>query len=246
MGRKLLRELDSHRFSVDIGGNNKKMLDLLADRLNMKYSPTINHIISTFCVMTPEVKHAFLEFCSTQYTKISKAQRCEGAFGTDFLEKQKEQYLEIAKLINDGKELSIKENEPMKKIKLKDGYLIIPSDWIVLNEDEGHLYSYAGVIECRNSEKYSIPHFVFLNEHKYGGDYTNSLYEKIHQMCIDTWPDFKEIINRQVNPIPDPDLPGNYLNMNEFMSAPTIGYFHLPESTENKNPVCGAMIVRTK
>lgn len=244
MGRKLLRELDSHRFSVDIGGQNKKILDTLADKLNMKYSPTINRIITAFCVMSPEVKQAFLDFCLSQCTTISNLQTNEGEIGKAYLERQKEQYLEIARLINGGAELKIETKARMKRIKLKNGYLEIPSDWIILNENEGHLYSYAGVIECRNSAKYNIPHFVFLNEHKYGCDYTEELYHRVHKMCIEAWPNFSEIIKKQVIPIPNPEQSGSYLNAEEFMSAPTIGYFHLPESTETKEPVCGAKIVR--
>lgn len=246
MGRKLLRELDSHRFSVDIGGKNKKVLDILANRLNMKYSPTINRLITSFCTMTPEVKNSFLEFCLTQCKKISELQKNEGQIGKAFLEEQKKEYLEIAKLINEGIELQIKEEKTIKRVKLKDGYLEIPSEWIVLNESDSDLYSYAGVIECRNSAHYNVPHFVFLNEHKYACDYTDDLYEKVHKMCIEVWPDFKEIIKKQVKPVPDPTTPGNYLNLDEFMAAPTIGHFHLPLNTETKNPVCGAQIVHTK
>ena len=55
-------------------------------------------------------------------------------------------------------------------------------------------------------------------------------------MCIEVWPDFKEIIKKQVKPVPDPTTPGNYLNLDEFMAAPTMGHFHLPLSTETKIP----------
>lgn len=246
MARKTIKELKSHKFSVDVGGENKIALDILSENMKMKYGPTINLLISGICRLHPNVKRELLEFCQTQYISASETQVHAGVMENKELEEQKAQYLTLAKLINDGNHLSVQSSDRMRKVKLKDGYLIIPSNWIVLNEDEGNKYAYAGVVECRNSGLYNVPHFVFLNEYKYGCDYNEELYEYVHSMCIKAWPSFEDIIKKQVKPIPNPLKHGDYLNVKEFLEAPTIGHFHLPESNETNNPVCGAVIIRTK
>lgn len=40
----------------------------------------------------------------------------------------------------------------VQKYDIKNGVLICPKDWIVLNPEEAKNMEYAGVVECRNSE----------------------------------------------------------------------------------------------
>ena len=129
---------------------------------------------------------------------------------------------------------------------MKDGYLIIPKEWIVLNEEDAMYCRYAGVVECRNSAKYGIPHFVFFTHAEYGRDYDTDL---INEMCCNAWPKFKDIMAQQVEPIKDPEKPGEYLNVQEHLASPYIGYFSIDEADSGLRDIedmpYGAMIVRT-
>ena len=62
MGRKRIHDLNSYKFTVDIGGENKKILDDLTENLNIKYGPAVNLIISTFCGMPKMIRQEFKDF----------------------------------------------------------------------------------------------------------------------------------------------------------------------------------------
>lgn len=82
-------------------------------------------------------------------------------------------YIGIATFLNDGRRISIEsiEAEPtLTKYPVKNGILICPDDWIILNQEQADVMMYAGVVECRNSENFGkenfgekIPHFVFFS-----------------------------------------------------------------------------------
>lgn len=247
MGKKTIKELSSHKFSIDISGANKIALDTLSDNMKMKYAPTINKLISGVCNLNPNVKQALLQFCKMQYNYIEELEGKAEKFEKADLKEQKDQYSELATLLNGGIDPNFSSADKMKKIKLKGGYLIIPSDWIVLNEEEASMYEYAGVVEVRrNAEFNDVPHFVFFNEYKRARDYNDVLKDKVNALCSKAYPRYKEIMEKQVVLQHDPNNPGGYLNAEEFRNAPFIGFFHLPDQGDEKDPTCGAMIIRTK
>lgn len=246
MARKRILALSSYKFSMDLSGENKDAVDEATENFGMKYGPFINMLIQRFMRMPDRMKKAFIDFCISQCQEIDRQLEVAGDFEKKNLEKEKEHYLEIARIINGGIDISYEADSDMKKIAMKDGYLIIPKEWIVLNEEDAMYCRYAGVVECRNSAKYGIPHFVFFTHAKYGRDYDTDL---INEMCCDAWPKFKDIMAQQVEPIKDPEKPGEYLNVQEHLASPYIGHFSIDEADSGLRDIedmpYGAMIVRT-
>ncbi len=149
----------------------------------------------------------------------------------------------------------------MKRVMLKDGYLIIPKDFIVLQDtvDAAEKCLYAGVVESRNHEKYGIPHFVFFSNYKYGKEFDDELHTKVYEACAKAYPEFKKYFNMQVD-IPqqkggaekwqDPEF---LARMEKWDQAPCFGLFAIVEKGDplywnsihpNYEPPYGAMIVR--
>lgn len=248
MGRKRIRDLEAYKFSFDINGENKKALDNLTDNLSSKYGPIINLLISTFCRMPEDIKQAFLDFCFEKVEELENQEKVAGEYEKKGLEKEKAYYLQVAKIINVGDELELQdEKSRMVKIELKEGYLVCPADWILLNLEQAKNCHYAGVVECRNSEKYGIPHFVFFSNRQYGTDYDDAFINDVNEMCVSAWPGFREkVLEKQVRPIPDPENRGSYLNGKEYLAAPIVGHFHIYENGEIEEPPYGAVIVKTK
>lgn len=242
MERTPKKNLDSYKFSLDVSGSNKVLLDILAEELGMKYGPVVNMIISTFCDMPEDIKHEFMAFCKSKREELEIIYRVAGDCEKDKIKKERHYYLSIIKLINKGiieniePETIIKER---KKVELKTGYVIIPDDWILLNPEDAKNCMEVDVVECRHSEEYGIPHFVYFTN-----DYKNEDETLIEEMCVKAHPKFREIIDMQVKPLRNSDGKGKILNAEEYMAAPTIGHFPLPEKGENSNPPFGAMIVR--
>lgn len=241
MGRKRIKDLESYKFSFDIGGENKLVLDNLTEKFNAKYGPIINMLITMFCRMPEDIKESFLDFCTLKKIELEKQQKDEDIYWRMDIEEKKEYYLNIAKIINGGVDLKFNDRDNrMKKIELKEGYLTYPSDWILLNSGMANQCYYAGVVECRNSEKYGVPHFVFFSDE----NYDDAFCEKINKMCVKAWPEFQKIIEMQVEPIFDPEKPGRCINVEEHLASPYIGHFHIQEEGAPWNPPFGAVIVR--
>lgn len=253
MGRKRIVDMGTYKFSLNISGENKATVDIATDNLGIKYGPFINLLIRSICRMPESMKNAFINFCMDQCKKLNDQILHAGAFDKKALEEEKARYLEIARLINGGVKLNLEQevdSDPtMQKLALKDGVLIIPKDWIVLNPEDAKNCLYAGVVECRNSAKYGIPHFCFFTNKQYGNEYDQALQDYINKLCCEKWPKFEKIMQQEVKPIPDSENKGQYLNSKEYLASPAIGHFHILATDDklyDNDPPYGAVIIRNQ
>ncbi len=237
-----------HKLSIDLNDKNLKELKRMKTEAGWPYGNTINNLLELLSI-PKSVKEEFYEFTKTQLRSLYKQADSEEIFGLNELNEKITVYTDIAALLNNGVRLSVDDlkEDPMKKIKIKNGYLIVPSDWIDINPDEAEEMPFAGVIECRNSKRYGIPHFLFHTHLERACDYDS---DEINKMCVKVYPEFKDIMNRQVTPEMDPEHPTVMLNEQAFMDAPTIGHFSIyvqddPLYGSNYKPPAGAKIVRT-
>lgn len=128
----------------------------------------------------------------------------------------------------------------MKTIKIKNGILKYPDEWIAIKNKDPEDCEYCGVIECRNSSKYHIPKFIFFQE-KQISEMNNNDYQAVNEACIKRYPEFKDILECQVEPKYDEKL--HLINEKEWMDSPVIGYFPVPDS-DAIGLHCGADIFR--
>ena len=253
MGRKRILDTNFCKFTLNVSGKNKEILDQLTENYSCKYGPLINKIIETFCCMPTGVKKAIEHACLEQYNKIAtELDHTSDEFHRKDLEKSLESSLDILRLINGGIydiSVSQKEISNTKKLKISDGYLIVPKDWIIINPEDAERHKYAAVLECRNSFTYGIPHFVYLTDYRSADQYTREFEKIFIEKCRQIWPKFKEIeeMNRKNQLVPDPEDPNQYLNMEAYLTSPIIGLFSIDEqgdSLTDEYPY-GAMIVRS-
>ena len=219
----------------------------------LKYGPMINKIIGTFCRMPKNVRRVIEEVCLAEYERLTEeiVHTEENSYHRKPLVQERDFYFEILRLINGGVyKIEEKEEQPvMTKIKLLDGYLIIPSDWIVVNPERADSCRYAAVLECRNSAKYGVPHFIYFNNYQYACDYTKYMEDDFFSLCKKAWPRFTEIqeLSNKNKLVPDPNNKGKYVNVEAHLAAPIIGLFNIEEQGERSygEPPYGAKIIRT-
>lgn len=247
MARKRISDMLSYKFSMDLSGENKIAIDNMTEKFGMKYGPFLNFLIRKFCLMPGSMKQAFIAFCIQKCNEINERLSNAEGFEKKELEGEKNYYLEMARIFNGGTPVEFSEEDPtMKTYRMKDGVLVVPKDWIVLNPDFEGKCRYAGVVECRNHAKYDVPYFVFFTDTKYSCDYDQHQTEAVYAWCTEKWPRFKEIRDREVKPIPDPEKPGRYINEEEHLASPVIRLFHIlrndDEQYDDATPY-GAVIV---
>ena len=252
MGRKKILDSETAKFSVNVNGDNKRILDDLIQSYASKYSTMINKIIATYCNPPKEIQDDLEAIILKARKKaLMEYRNTEDPIFIDDLE-QKIQYYEDYLLLSHHGDYRFYDDAPqkpineIKKIELTDGYLQIPTDWIVVNPEEIGKKSYAAVLECRNHAKYGIPHFVLLNDFKTNMDYTDAMKEEFFKRCTEKWPKFPEIMQQseQNQLIEDPRHPGEFLNVDAYFAAPIIGIFAISDQAFGNHPY-GAMIVRT-
>lgn len=255
MPRKKIIDSNSCKFTLNVSGDNKAILDEITKANNQKYGPTVNNIIHTLCLMPDSVKNAIQRTCLFEYDRLrDELLQTTDEYQRSQCEKEKECYATILRLTNKGRYDLPDENEPatnpkMKSIELVNGYLLIPSDWIVVNPESSNKYRYAAVLECRNSKEYGIPHFVYLTDYKSSENYPKEMEQDFYDRCEKEWPNFSQIkeLSDKNQLIPNPEKPNQYLNLEAYLKSPLIGLFAIPEQGErtNDNYPYDAMIVRT-
>ena len=120
----------------------------------------------------------------------------------------------------------------VKKIKMLNGFLVCPGDYIILNRSEAGHCKYASVVAVRNAG-FDVPHFVYFSS-KEASDYTDNDVELIEKACVGAWPRFKELIGSWVDPIKDAN--GHYLNVDEICGTPVIGHFPIFIQDDERYP----------
>lgn len=240
------------KVSIDFSLPEYDLLSRQAKAKGQSNSYIINELVGTFIPVVPEIKKELATYCANKYLEcISELQRLSGYESQDIAIvasqwKTLENYFHV--------NVENLPNQNMKKIQLKDGYCIVPKDFVVLGDICGRPEEclYAGVVESRNSKTYGIPQFLFFCNVKYAREYTDELEAKVYKECEKVFPEFKKYYNMQIDLKPEEE--NNLYKIAEWDKAPRFGMFHLVEKGDpvywnslnpNYNPPYGAMIVRT-
>lgn len=252
---------DKKKMSIDFTLPEYQLVKDTADNKDESSSSIINSLVGTFLPLKPSVKKKLCDYCMDQYgERIEELQNATTFDGQDTAI-EASQWLNLSRYfkLSDSENKELK-NDSMKRVMLKDGYLIIPKEFIILNDTVAPAEEcmYAGVVEARNGSKFGIPHFVFFSNCKYGHEYNNELETKVYEACEKAFPDFRKFFNMQIK-MPnvasgegrqDPEF---LKNMDEWDKAPTFALFHIVEKGDpiywnsinpNYEPPYGAMIIR--
>ena len=135
------KTISTNRLTIDLTNKSKKILENLKLNLSMPFGTIVNNIISTFCDIPEDMKTDLIQYCKLQINDLSN--RMEGAAPLEFenLSRKRKKYINIITFLNKGVSVDIdldirqKENK-MKKIMIKDGYILYPEDWILINPED--------------------------------------------------------------------------------------------------------------
>lgn len=250
MPKKRIQDLSAYKFSVVISGENKKAMDTITDNMSCKYGPFLNYLLENVCILPEDMQKDLTKLCTEKALSLYEQSIGAGDYEKSELTGKIQHYERLAKIFNLGIDVPIDfQNIYMKEITLKNGFVKVPKDWIFLNPEDAANCEYVGVVECRNSEKFEIPHFFFATTVKESVNYSDDLISKVNKLCCKKWPEFQtKVLDKQVDLIPDPEKHVGYLNTQEHLASPAIGYFSIAVSGETVNgddkPPYGAVIVR--
>lgn len=243
----------SKKISMDITDESFIELENLKKERHKSYG---NIVSSMLRIMRKEsdIKEDLISFAENRLRALYKELRLAKDFGRQHIYEKMQQYVDLlAFLENDdtltlGVILSEISEKELKRIRLIDGTLMCPEDFVLLNENEAEESRFAIVIEVENSN-FLVPHFVFFSE-KSTRNCTVDDFSYICQLCAQKWPKFQEIIDTAKKTIGNEDYT-QCLNEPEVHMVPRIEYFDIKERNDlnYSNPYAfpiGSQIVRDK
>lgn len=241
-------------FSFQLQEKNRAILERKKSESGWAFGRTINTLLETFTLIPDSIKTDLLDHIKGKLSELVRQMDQAESYKRAELMEITQKYLDIATYLNDGKELSLADistTQLMQKIPLKNGLLICPKSYVIVNPEEASVMEYACVIECQNSKRYNIPHYLIFCDRKYGSDYDNAYQDMLLKKLLAKDPDFTRIMDAQVKPISDPESKGKLLNAAAYMEAPTIGIFNVYEHGDPRYPVDyqapdGTEIIRSK
>lgn len=119
----------------------------------------------------------------------------------------------------------------MKRINIKDGYVVFPKDWVILNWGNPNTSENVFVIEVVDlKNQYKMPHFIFFDESM---KTVEAQKKMIFKKAAEAYPKFGEILKMEVEPIyGEEDERGirKVLNYEEYMNAPKSLIFQIADA----------------
>lgn len=227
-------------FSFQLQEKNRTILERKKSEDGWSFGYTINTLLETFTFIPNSIKADFLEHIKGKLSElVSQMDQAESYRYAELMEITKK-YLAIATYLNNGKELSlidISTAQLMQKIPLKNGLLICPKSYVIVNPEESCIMEYACVIECQHSKRYNIPHYLIFCDRKYRSDYDDVYEDMLLKKLLAKDPSFTRIMDAQVKPVSDPESKGKLLNTAAYMDAPIIFFFNVYEHGDPRYPV---------
>lgn len=125
-----------------------------------------------------------------------------------------------------------------KQIALITGVLVVPDNFIVVEETRTDKSDYAGVIAAKFG---SIPHYVvFLDKPVY--TISDAESDRIYEICGNLYPDIRRIHTNEVKEIFDNS--GKIINSREWMNSERLGIFGIPDKKVDQELFCDTAIYR--
>lgn len=254
-----MKEKDFKRTSFDLSIENSTNLGSFSEKMGSSYSRVVNYMLRIFLAMKPDIKSELAEFCNQKMEEISENMEIMSEFEKQEAKQKMIQYQELSFFFMEGQKPAVKKTSGMRKVFLKEGYVLIPEDWVILdNFSTASDCMYAGVVETREpldgKKKYNAKHYVYFCDYKYGNEYPSDFEDAVYAACCEKDASFKDVMNAVVTPIYNGKaVVANMTNLAEYKAAPCPGMFHIVEQGDpmywnevepDYKPPFGAVIIR--
>lgn len=240
--------------SVEMSARNYDLLQRACSNENTTTGRYINYLISNSLGLMLCVKEKITSYCGDKVKEISIKMAYAQEFERAQLELMRDSCKKVCFLLTQSNYIEAESLAFDQHIKLKDGYLICPKDWKILNGilDDCSKSEFAGVVEVRNPGTYDVPHVVFFTNKRYAKNYTPEECETVLKECKKRWPDYSLVEEMQIPPTElEPSDPKYFDEVRKHVESPYIGLFHIlatddPYFFHNDYLPYGAVIVKDK
>lgn len=229
--------------------SNFRVASREAKKLGTTFSRYLNYLISLTLDVPTLVQGELSTFCAQKSASVDEQNSLYWMYRERNIQ---ESYKELAIFWAQKDPYTKGKNMLMRKTDMKDGYIVYPADWVVLDgvQCDAKDSVRACVIEVKNGKKYGMPHFLFFTNKDVGDPFTIDEENAIHLACIKAVPNFAQVLRDGVD---QPTMPMSDPRYKEaakrFLASPIPGIFYIPATDDpyycmQDEPLFGCRIVR--
>ena len=229
--------------------SNFRVASREAKKLGTTFSRYLNYLISLTLDVPTLVQGELSTFCAQKSASVDEQNSLYWMYRERNIQ---ESYKELAIFWAQKDPYTKGKNMLMRKTDMKDGYIVYPADWVVLDgvQCDAKDSVRACVIEVKNGKKYGMPHFLFFTNKDVGDPFTIDEENAIHLACIKAVPNFAQVLRDGVD---QPTMPMSDPRYKEaakrFLASPIPGIFYNPATDDpyycmQDEPLFGCRIVR--
>lgn len=229
--------------------SNFRVASREAKKLGTTFSRYLNYLISLTLDVPTLVQGELSIFCAQKSASVDEQNSLYWMYRERNIQ---ESYKELAIFWAQKDPYTKGKNMLMRKTDMKDGYIVYPADWVVLDgvQCDAKDSVRACVIEVKNGKKYGMPHFLFFTNKDVGDPFTIDEENAIHLACIKAVPSFAQVLRDGVD---QPTMPMSDPRYKEaakrFLASPIPGIFFIPATDDpyycmQDEPLFGCRIVR--
>lgn len=137
--------------SIDFTRKNTRLLDEYIDgeQGRVSYNYVVNKLVSTFVLINSDIKLLLLDVCKKELEKFNNEITDMNSYKGMEKEEIRKKYIELIDFFSDSEVLEDNNN---RRINILNGYVQVPKEWIVINEDMDKKSKHVGIIEAVLSE----------------------------------------------------------------------------------------------
>ncbi len=229
--------------------SNFRVASREAKKLGTTFSRYLNYLISLTLDVPTLVQGELSIFCAQKSASVDEQNSLYWMYRERNIQ---DSYKELAIFWAQKDPYTKGKNMLMRKTDMKDGYIVYPADWVVLDgvQCDAKDSVRACVIEVKNGKKYGMPHFLFFTNKDVGDPFTIDEENAIHLACIKAVPNFAQVLRDGVD---QPTMPMSDPRYKEaakrFLASPIPGIFYIPATDDpyycmQDEPLFGCRIVR--
>ena len=229
--------------------SNFRVASREAKKLGTTFSRYLNYLISLTLGIPALVQGELSAFCAQKSASVDEQNSLYWMYRERNIQ---ESYKELAIFWAQKEPYTKEKNILLKRTDMKDGYIVYPADWVVLDgvQCDAKDSVRACVIEVKNGKKYGMPHFLFFTNKDVGDPFTIDEENAIHLACVKAVPNFAQVLRDGVDQPTMPMSDPRYKEATKrFLASPIPGIFYIPATDDpyycmQDEPLFGCRIVR--
>ena len=223
--------------TIEFTATNYGLVKEKAKKEKTTFGRYVNYLIVLTLDIPEEVKSELSVFSSASLNETIQHSESKSRYINELSREMQMHYKKMELFWCNNQRAAFDGHKSMKKIDMKDGYIIYPSDWVVLEDvlRDPKESSRASGVEVYNGRRYGMPHFLLFSNIAKNESYTEDEFKIIEAACLRANSRFADVLKDEQSMVDE--------------EKPVVGVFNIiatddPYYDEFDTPPFGCKIIR--